>query len=62
MRVKSLMSLKVCSNLGLAKKNYKTSYVGLFSVNHTKCIFHKRIPFNANLGVHKKKVIFSKFL
>ena len=36
MRVKSVMGLKVWSNLGLAKKISKSPYVGLFSVNHTK--------------------------
>ena len=36
MRVKSLMSLKVWSNLGLPKKISKSPYVGRFSVNHAK--------------------------
>ena len=36
MRVKSLMSLKVWSILGLPKKISKSPYVGLFSVNHAK--------------------------
>ena len=39
MRVKSLMSLNVRSNLGLAKKNSKSPYVGLFLVNHAKSNF-----------------------
>ena len=38
-RVKSLMSLKVRSILGLPKKISKSPYVGLFSVNHTKSKF-----------------------
>ena len=39
MRVKSLMSLKVRSILGLPKKISKSPYVGLFSENHTKSNF-----------------------
>ena len=39
MRAKSLMSLKIWSNLGLAKKNSKSPYVGLFLVNHAKSKF-----------------------
>ena len=39
MRVKSLMSLKVWSNLGLPKKNSKSPFVGLFLENHTKSNF-----------------------
>ena len=52
--VKSLMSLKVWANLGLSKKNSKSSYVGLFLENHTKSNFSIRIPLYANLGFHKK--------
>ena len=58
MRVKSLMSLKVWSNLGLPKKISKSPFVGLFLENHTKSNFPKRIPFNANLGFHKKIIFF----
>ena len=54
MRVKSLMSLKVWSNLGLPKKISKSPYVGLFLENHTKSNFSIRIPLYANLGFHKK--------
>ena len=36
MRIKSLMSLKVRSNLGLAKKIQNPKDVGLYLVNHAK--------------------------
>ena len=59
MRAKSLMSLKVLSNLGLPKKISKSPYVGRFSVNHAKSNFSIRIPLYANLGFHKK-MLFSQ--
>ena len=59
MRVKSLMSLKVWSNLGLRKKISKSPYVGPFSPNHTKSNFSIRIPLYANLGF-QKKMLFSQ--
>ena len=59
MRVKSLMSLKVWSNLGLPKKNSKSPNVGLFLENHTKSNFSIRIPLYANLRFHKK-MLFSQ--
>ena len=43
MRVKSLMSLKVWSNLGLPKKISKSPHVGWFSVYHAKSRFHTKI-------------------
>ena len=43
-RVKSLMSLRVRSILGLAKKNSKSPYVGLFLENHTKSNFSNFAP------------------
>ena len=46
MRVKSLMSLKVRSNLGLAKKKSKSPCVGRF-LNFT----YKSIDFKAEFGV-----------
>ena len=44
MRVKSLMSLKVWSNLGLPKKKSKSPFVGLFLENHTKSNFPNFAP------------------
>ena len=44
MRAKSLMSLKVWSNLGLAKKILKTSNVGPLLVNHAKSNFSNFAP------------------
>ena len=45
MRVKSVMGLKVWSNLGLSKKISKSPYVGLFSENHAKSNFPYGYPF-----------------
>ena len=59
MRVKSLMGLKVWSNLGFPNKILKSSYVWLFLENHTKSNFSIRIPLYANLGFHKK-MLFSQ--
>ena len=60
--IKSLMSLKIWSNLGAPKEISKSAYVGRFLVNHTESNFYKEIPFKVNLCFHKKNVIFPNLL
>ena len=41
-------------NFGSSQKKIKIPPIGWFLENHPKSNFPKRIPFNANLGFHKK--------